>query len=159
MNEREAMEIETTGPEETRSLGGKLARILEGGDVVALYGELGSGKTVFVKGVCEALGVEDMVTSPSFTLIQEYSGRIKVVHFDFYRLESVEEVERLDVGYYFDSGAVSMIEWAERGESLLPEERISVIFDRVEEAGSISQNKRTLRFSAPRGRSIGSMAE
>jgi tRNA threonylcarbamoyladenosine biosynthesis protein TsaE len=144
--ERDTVEIITQCSEETFRYGERLSGFLCGGDVVALYGELGSGKTVFAQGVCTGLGVVDYVTSPSFTLLQEYDGRLKVFHFDFYRLESEREVEELDVYSYFDAGGVSIVEWAERGEALLPEDRISVYFDRVLEDGCIAQDKRRLRF-------------
>ena len=82
--EREVLEIVSGSREETFGWGRRLADLLEVGDVVALYGELGSGKTVFAQGVCEGLEVREYVTSPSFTLIHEYEGRIRVFHFDFY---------------------------------------------------------------------------
>ena len=151
---RDAVEIVTHSSEETFRCGERLSGSLCGGDVVALYGELGSGKTVFTQGVCAGLDVVEVVTSPSFTLIQEYNGRMKVFHFDFYRLESEREVEDLDVYGYLDAGGVSIVEWAERGEALLPEDRISVHFDRVVENGCIAQDKRRLRFDGPQSKGL-----
>ncbi len=109
--------------EETYNWGKRLADFLKSGDVVVLYGELGSGKTVFAQGVCAGLEVRDVVTSPSFTLIHEYQGRMPVFHFDFYRLTSEREVEDLNVLGYWESQGISLVEWADRGESLLPEKK------------------------------------
>ena len=94
--------------------------------MVALTGDMGSGKTVFVQGICAGLKVEEMVTSPSFTLIHEYHGVFPVYHFDFYRLNSTEEIESLDLEYYYQLRGICLIEWAERGDGLLPEARLSV---------------------------------
>ncbi|MBN2031234.1 tRNA (adenosine(37)-N6)-threonylcarbamoyltransferase complex ATPase subunit type 1 TsaE [bacterium] len=129
---------------ETFNWGKRLADFLKSGDVIALYGELGSGKTVFAQGVCAGLEVHDDVTSPTFTLIQEYRGRMPVFHFDFYRLTSEREVEDLDVFEYWTSEGISLVEWADRGESLLPEKRISVILDRFRENEKISIEKRLI---------------
>lgn len=144
---RQEVHIETNSSEETFHCGCRLADVLESGDVVALYGDLGSGKTVFVKGICAGLDVTGDVTSPTFTLIQEYSGRVPVFHFDFYRMESVAEIEDLDLDRYFDAQGVSLIEWAERGESLLPEKRISVTIQRVAEGDESSYQRRSLQIA------------
>jgi len=154
MTEREVLEIVSGSREETFEWGKRLADLLEEGDVVALYGELGSGKTVFAQGVCEGLEVKEYVTSPSFTLIHEYEGYVRVFHFDFYRLESRQEVEALDMDRYFEAGGISIIEWAERGEAVLPEERISVTLDRVVKDKRFVIGKRLIRFSGPRGRGL-----
>ena len=139
-------EVVSNHREETFNYGKRLANILKEGDVVALYGELGSGKTVFVQGICAGLDVQDVVTSPSFTLIQEYQGRLPVFHLDFYRLTSVHEVEDLDVLNYWESGGISLVEWADRGEALLPEGKIAVALDRISENGQITPEKRLIRF-------------
>ena len=103
--------------------------IAEMGDrkVFAFYGSMGAGKTTFVKAVCEELGVEDVITSPTFAIINEYGGRDGVIyHFDFYRIKKLEEV--YDMGYedYFYSGALCFIEWPELIEDLLPEDAVKV---------------------------------
>ena len=146
----EDLEIVSASHEETFDWGKRLAGILTNGDVIALYGELGSGKTVFTQGVCTGLGVEDYVTSPSFTLVQEYRGRLSVAHFDFYRLESAEDIEGLDIDGYLMADGVCIIEWAERGELFLPQSRISVYIDRMIEGGVISINERKIRLTGPR---------
>lgn len=122
--------VMTSSEEETIALGRKFSIDLEPGDVVALYGELGSGKTQFVKGVCAGLGAKEHVTSPTFTLINEYrqhSG-IPVFHIDLYRISSFKELRALGIEEYLDDEGVSLIEWAEKAERLLPLDRYSVTF-------------------------------
>ena len=95
--------------------------------VFAFYGSMGAGKTTFVKDICEELGVEDVITSPTFAIINEYSSREGVIyHFDFYRIKKLEEV--YDMGYedYFYSGALCFIEWPELIEEVLPEDAVKV---------------------------------
>lgn len=103
----------THSPEETWSLGSQLATTLMPGDIVYLYGELGSGKTVFVKGMCVELGVEEEATSPSFVIATEYEGRMRISHVDLYRLDSAATLA-LPVEEYFISDGITVIEWAER---------------------------------------------
>jgi tRNA threonylcarbamoyladenosine biosynthesis protein TsaE len=152
--ETHILEIGTKSHQETFSWGKRLSTLLNRGDVVALYGALGSGKTVFAQGICAGLDVQDYVTSPSFTLIQEYEGRIPVYHFDFYRLESLEQVETLDIDGYMMAGGLCIIEWAEKGEPLLPHERFSVTLKRFEEKGKHLGDERLIRIEAPMGRSL-----
>ena len=95
--------------------------------VFAFYGNMGAGKTTFIKAVCEELGVDDVITSPTFAIINEYQAReATVYHFDFYRIKKLEEV--YDMGYedYFYSGALCFIEWPELIEELLPEDAVKV---------------------------------
>ena len=136
----------TEGWEQTLALGCSLAGLLKINDVIALYGELGSGKTIFTKGLCEGLGVNDLVTSPTFTLVQEYRGRLPVFHFDFYRLSGPEEAEMLDLDEYFMQGGISVIEWADMAEPLLPENRIKVKLDRTERH---LPNRRRIQIAGP----------
>jgi tRNA threonylcarbamoyladenosine biosynthesis protein TsaE len=97
--------------------------------VFAFYGKMGAGKTTFVKAICEELGVEDVITSPTFAIINEYEGEETIYHFDFYRIKKLEEV--YDMGYedYFYSGALCFIEWPELIEEILPDDavRVSII--------------------------------
>jgi tRNA threonylcarbamoyladenosine biosynthesis protein TsaE len=94
--------------------------------VFAFYGKMGAGKTTFVKAVCEELGVEDVITSPTFAIVNEYKGADTIYHFDFYRIKKLEEV--YDMGYedYFYSGNLCFIEWPELIEELLPEDTVKV---------------------------------
>ena len=117
--------------EQTREWGKQLGRCLRGGDVVALLGELGAGKTAFAQGVGEAVCVKGAMTSPTFTLIHEYIGRIegadvRLVHMDLYRLQHPEEAEVIGVEDAFQEDTVCLIEWPEIIEDDLPEDRLSV---------------------------------
>ena len=109
----------TSGPEETEALGARLALHLGAGDVVLVQGELGSGKTTLIRGVCRALGVEEAVTSPTFTIGHRYRGRVPVSHLDLYRLDDlgVEEPGLLDD--YLTSDSVALIEWPAAAEESL----------------------------------------
>ncbi len=118
------MEIILKGLEETKDFGIKLGNILKGGDIVCLNGELGAGKTTLTKSIGLGLGVTDYITSPTFALINEYTGRLPVYHFDVYRLENVDELYDLGFDEYFYGKGVCIIEWAEKIEKLLPKERV-----------------------------------
>lgn len=121
--------IVTRSPEETGRCGRDFAARLRPGDVVALAGPLGSGKTTFVQGVCTALGVRGHVTSPTFTLINEYPASLGlVVHVDLYRLRSSDELPDLGVEEYFNDRCVVLIEWPEKVEDFLPAETLHVRF-------------------------------
>ncbi len=111
----------THSPEETFELGRALGQSLAGGEVLALVGDLGAGKTHFVKGLAAGLGHGQEVTSPTFTLIHEYTGgRVPLYHFDFYRLESEEDVLRIGLDDYLEGKAIVAIEWADKFAALLP---------------------------------------
>jgi tRNA threonylcarbamoyladenosine biosynthesis protein TsaE len=120
------MELITHSPEQTIQLGRLLGKQLQSGDILALTGELGSGKTCLTRGICEGLGVSDEVTSPTFVLINEYQGRLPVYHFDFYRLNSEEEIRELGIEDYMNGDGICIIEWAERGLNLLPEDHLDI---------------------------------
>lgn len=107
-------------PEETSQIGRQIAVQLRAGDVLALAGDLGAGKTQFVKGVADGMGVESEVTSPTFTLIHEYPGRLPLYHVDLYRLESEEEVLRIGIDDYMEGDGVTVIEWADKFGALMP---------------------------------------
>jgi len=108
-------------PEETAVLGHAEAATVRRGDVLALCGDLGAGKTQFVKGLAAALGSEAAVTSPTFTLIHEYvGGRLPLYHFDFYRLDTEDEALKIGLDEYLDGDGVCVIEWADKFCNLLP---------------------------------------
>jgi tRNA threonylcarbamoyladenosine biosynthesis protein TsaE len=107
---------ESLSPQETEALGAAVARTLRGGDVVLVSGELGAGKTTFVRGACRELGVTGPVTSPTFTIGRRYQGRLPVSHLDLYRLEAVEEEDPALLGDYLTPDAVTFVEWPERGD-------------------------------------------
>jgi tRNA threonylcarbamoyladenosine biosynthesis protein TsaE len=120
--------IRSRSAEETYQFGKTLGTLLEPGDLVAFTGDLGAGKTCCVQGIACGLGVKDrsLITSPTFTLIQEYQGRIPMYHFDVYRLTHEEDI--LDLGYeeYFYGDGVTVIEWAERVATFLPDEHVAI---------------------------------
>ncbi|SFJ73077.1 tRNA (adenosine(37)-N6)-threonylcarbamoyltransferase complex ATPase subunit type 1 TsaE [Thermoflavimicrobium dichotomicum] len=107
---------------ETKDLAHRIAKLLQPGDVLALEGDLGAGKTTFAQGLAEALGVTRQVDSPTFTIIKEYAGDIPFYHMDVYRLETVEEELGLDEYFYGDG--ICLVEWASRIASILPKETI-----------------------------------
>ena len=124
----------TNSPEETEALGARLARALEPGAVVAFTGDLGAGKTAFVRGLARGLGVRVRVTSPTFTIVNEYEGgRLPLFHFDLYRLGSADEL--FDIGWedYLAQGGVCAVEWSERMEELLEPGTIRVDLRRGED--------------------------
>lgn len=125
---------DTDSPEATQALGRSLGTMLSPGDIVALYGDLGAGKTRIAKGICEAFGIDpETVTSPTFTLINEYRGEgIDVYHMDAYRLKTLAEFLRLGYEDYFFGGGITLIEWPERVEEVLPDETIRL---RIEHRG------------------------
>jgi tRNA threonylcarbamoyladenosine biosynthesis protein TsaE len=115
----------SSSPEETEALAARLAGELRVGDVVTVSGELGSGKTTFVRGACRALGVTGPVTSPTFTIGHRYAGRVPVSHLDLYRFANVSAAEWGDLEPYFDD-AVAFVEWPEAGAGVLPAPRVRV---------------------------------
>ena len=121
----------THSADATEAAGEGLGRTLAAGDVVGLCGELGAGKTCFVRGVARALGVEGRPVSPTFTLINEYRGVRPVYHVDAYRVESLAELAALGLEEYFDGDGVTLVEWADAMRALLPARTIWVRIEGV----------------------------
>ena len=120
----------SNSPAETEAIGRQLAEDIGVGSVLALKGDLGSGKTVFVKGLVAGMGSRADVTSPTFTIVHEYrGGRLPVYHFDFFRLENREAVARLGVDDYFFGDGVSVIEWADRFPEFIPGQARWILFE------------------------------
>jgi tRNA threonylcarbamoyladenosine biosynthesis protein TsaE len=121
-------EIRSTSAEETFNVGKHLGTLLNSGDLVAFSGDLGAGKTCCIQGIAAGLGVQDitLVNSPTFTLIQEYQGRLPIYHFDVYRLSHEDDLYDLGYEEYFYGDGVTLIEWAERITAFLPAEHIAV---------------------------------
>ncbi len=122
-------EITINGTEGLASAAKEFVKLMGNGKVFAFYGKMGAGKTTFIKAICETLGVEDTVTSPTFAIVNEYQSEsvdYPIYHFDFYRIKKLEEV--YDMGYedYFYGGGISFIEWPELIEELLPEDAVHV---------------------------------
>jgi len=134
--------ITTRGPGQTKWWGERLGKYLEKGDIVCLTGGLGVGKTLFGQGVAKGLGVTDeYVTSPTFLMIREYyTSRLPLFHFDLYRLESITELYDLGYEEYFFGDGVTIIEWAEKIQELIPIEYLKV------EINWINQNTREINF-------------
>jgi tRNA threonylcarbamoyladenosine biosynthesis protein TsaE len=126
------METVTASPEETEALAARLAAKLSPGDVVALSGELGAGKTTFVRGAARALGVTQPVASPTFTIGHRYASPMPVAHLDLYRIAGLDPEEWGDLEPYFD-GTVAFVEWPEHGGDWLPRPRVSVTLEHVDE--------------------------
>jgi len=120
----------TNSPEETMAIGRSLGGKLKAGDLIALTGELGSGKTCFVKGVAEGLCVppESYVRSSSFVIMNTYEGRLPLHHLDLYRLHSVEEIEEAGLEEYLYGDGVAIVEWAEKGATLLKDVDLKIMF-------------------------------
>lgn len=137
-------QIITGSPEATRTLGRALGGLLGGGEILGLTGDLGSGKTCFVHGLAEGLevGRNSWVRSPTFTLINEYEGRLPLVHVDLFRVAPGPELEDLHLEEYFASGCVCVVEWFERLDAVGVDEFLGVAFRYVDE------EQRELRFAA-----------
>jgi tRNA threonylcarbamoyladenosine biosynthesis protein TsaE len=129
MPRHDEVELITTSPAETERLGRRLGALLPKGSVVALQGELASGKTCLVRGMAAHFGHLESVASPTFTIINQYGTLTPLYHLDLYRLEGIDEV--LDLGYeeLFEPDGVTVIEWAERALPLLPEQRVDVFLE------------------------------
>ena len=111
---------------DTEDIGASFARTLKGGTVVAMYGDLGAGKTAFVRGMARGMGLDCRVSSPTFTIVNEYLGERELIHFDMYRLSSADEL--FDIGWedYLIRGGVCAVEWSERVSDALPEDTVWV---------------------------------
>ena len=127
---------------QTQRLGATLARLLEAGDIIWLEGDLGAGKTTLTKGIAQGLGVVGYVNSPTFTLVNQYQGRLPVFHLDCYRLESSWEALDFGIEEYLDAGGVTIIEWPERIRDILPPERLLIGLEYLDET------ERLLRLEA-----------
>ena len=120
------LSIVTHTSEQTRELGKKIGRLLQPGDVLLLNGELGAGKTTLIQGIALGLDIQIPVCSPTFTLVQEYRGRLPLFHFDPYRLENPAEIAGVGFFDYLDFGGVTVVEWAERLQELAPNENMEI---------------------------------
>lgn len=121
---------DTNSAEETFALGKQLGEQAKKGDIFCLSGDLGVGKTVFTKGFAVGLGITEPVNSPTFTIVQEYNGRIPFYHFDVYRIEEPEEMDEIGYEEYFFGEGACMIEWAELIEELIPKEAVHILIEK-----------------------------
>jgi tRNA threonylcarbamoyladenosine biosynthesis protein TsaE len=138
------MKVTTGSPEETEAVAARLAALLEPGDVVAVSGELGAGKTTFVRGAARELGVTGPISSPTFTIGHRYEAPTPVAHLDLYRVEGIDPEEWGDLEPYFD-GAVAFVEWPEHGGDWLPKARAVVTL------GHVDETHRTVRIDSDLG--------
>ncbi len=134
------MIVRTNTEEETEALGERLAKCLRAGAVVALYGDLGAGKTAFVRGMARGLDIRESVTSPTFTIVNEYPGDPALFHFDMYRLKNAEELYGIGWEDYLDRNGICVTEWSERIEEALPENAVRVTIQRL------SDTERSIRI-------------
>ena len=125
--------LRTKSVEDTRAMAAELAAVLRPGDIVLLAGELGAGKTAFVQGLGRALGVSEPVTSPTFTLVRTYDGRVPLVHLDVYRLDHLNEIVDLGLGELLDSGGIVAVEWGDVAAPVLPSDFCELRFEFGEE--------------------------
>ena len=130
------MIIETKNARETYEVGEKIGRQARPGQVYTLMGDLGVGKTVFTQGVANGLGITEPVSSPTFTIIQEYEeGRLPFYHFDVYRIGCIEEMDEIGYEDYFYGNGICLIEWANLIEEIIPEDAISITIEKDLEKG------------------------
>ena len=120
---------------ETEELGARLAKNLPGGTVVAMYGDLGAGKTAFVRGMARGMGLACRVSSPTFTIVNEYLGERELIHFDMYRLSGADEL--FDIGWedYLSRGAVCAVEWSEKVEDAFFGDEVRVTIEKLSDSG------------------------
>ena len=120
------MTVISSSEQETRELGKRMSQQVTPGTVISLRGSLGAGKTVFAKGFAEGLGITEAIVSPTFTLVQEYDGRLKLYHLDLYRLSGEDEFESMGGEDFLYSDGVALIEWSEKIEDMLPDDTIFI---------------------------------
>ena len=140
-----AFEFISHSPEQTRQIGSDLGELTQGGNLILLVGDLGAGKTCFAQGVARGLGFSGYASSPSFVLVREYPGRLKVYHIDFYRLDTIEEIADLGIDDYLVGDGVCVIEWADKVLNWLPRDHLVIKF------AHLAEDERRLRFE-PRGK-------
>ena len=117
-------------PEETKKIAEEIAAELEPGDVLCMYGDLGAGKTAFVQGLAKGLGISGHITSPTFTIVNEYYGRLTLYHFDVYRVADPDEMYEVGYEEYVYGDGVSVIEWPQLIDEILPDKRYSVTIEK-----------------------------
>lgn len=142
------MVVHTSSAEQTRALGRRLGALLAAGDIVALSGDLGAGKTVFTQGIAEGAGATGYVASPTFTFVREYRGPETIYHIDLYRLEEPRQLEDLGLEELIEGHAIVVIEWAEKAVPLLPPEHlwVAISFVNGDEWRQITLVPRGTRF-------------
>jgi len=121
------LKLKTEAPEETIELGERLGEVLNSGDIICLQGDLGAGKTYLAKGILKGLGVEREITSPTYTLVNEYQGRLPAYHIDLYRVSDYKELYDIGFEEYLYGEGVTIIEWPDKAGSLMPDNYLNII--------------------------------
>lgn len=129
------MEYISNSYEETQQIAIEFAKTLGGGDVLCMYGDLGVGKTAFVQGLAKGLGISDHITSPTFTIVNEYSGTLPLYHFDVYRIADSDEMYEIGYEEYVYGDGVSVIEWPQLIDDILPEKRYDITISKDYDKG------------------------
>ena len=137
------MEFIVTSVEETYKIGELLGTFVNSGDIICLIGDLGTGKTHLTKGIAKGLDVKDHITSPTFTIVNEYMGRLKLYHFDVYRVNDPDEIAAIGFDEYIFSHGVSIIEWANYIQELIPPDNLTI---KIEKLPALSDNHRKISF-------------
>lgn len=132
LEKRDKIEKISHSLKDTERIAKEFSNNLNQGDIVALYGPLGSSKTFFVKEVAKSLGVKNYITSPSFTILNEYNASLPIYHFDFYRLKNEKEIEEIGFSDFLNRKGVFFIEWPEKIEHILPNEYIKIVFEIID---------------------------
>ena len=128
-------QYESFSYDDTQVIAKEIADTLKGGEFIAMYGDLGAGKTAFVQGLAKALGITSHVTSPTFTIVNEYEGRLPLYHFDVYRIADPDEMYEIGYDDYIDSDGVCVVEWAELIEELFPDKYYKLTILKDEDKG------------------------
>jgi len=129
------MEFIVTTVDETYKIGELIGTLVNSGDIICLIGDLGTGKTHLTKGIAKGLGIEDHITSPTFTIVNEYTGRLKLYHFDVYRVDDPGEIAAIGFDEYIFSDGVSIIEWANYIQELIPPDNLSITIEKLPQLG------------------------
>ena len=144
------MEFIVNTVEETEKLGIQLGKLCKSGDVICLVGDLGTGKTHLTKGIALGLGIDENITSPTFNIVNEYdTGRLKFYHFDVYRVNDPDEIAAIGFDEYIFGDGVSVIEWSNYIEELIPDENLTIYLEKIPQLGS-SFRKVTIKYDGNR---------
>ena len=131
------MLLRSNNPETTQLIGEAIGKLLEPGDVVSLEGPLGAGKTCMAQGVAKGLGVDDYITSPSFVFVHEHFGRLPLYHVDAYRINTADEVLEIGCEEYFYGDGVTIVEWGDKIEQVLPKEHLKIRIKQIDDERQI----------------------
>ncbi len=143
------MEFIVKNVEELNSLGVQLGKLCGTNDIICLIGDLGTGKTHLTKGIAKGLEIEDHITSPTFTIVNEYDGRLKLYHFDVYRVNDPDEIAAIGFDEYIFGDGVSIIEWANYIEDLIPDESLTINIEKLPNMGE-TYRKITITYTDSR---------